>query len=277
MEENEVILEQTEEALEEVAEEAQETEAEESQEAGEQETDPKQSKQDEWSKTAKNAISYRDKKIHKLKSRYEEVNSVNQELLKRLSDIEAKLNQADDGRPKQDDFDTWEAYNEATIDWKVEQREKQRQQKDLEAQNEGIQKAQANDFYEERTQELREIADQYAAKIPDYAVTMAANADFFDALPESHADLFYQATEAAGAAYILAKEGKIERLAKMRPELVAAEILRAEDKFHNLSKQQVTKAPTPLQAAKGTGGSINKTIHQMSTAELMEKYYNNRN
>lgn len=225
---------------------------------------------DEYSKKARKAIKFREKLISKERQK-------NEQLAQQLNEMRAEIEaiksgkQAVDSKPKQEDFSTWEDYNEALADWKVEQK-----LKDFKAEQTKAAEPKPQDAKElriqERTQVLRQNAEELSKSIPDFAQVLNEYGDEMDEMPASHVELILELDDAAAALYVLAKEDRLERLADMPLNLAAAELIRARDKASQFvaPKQTITKAPPPVNGARGVGGTTRKSTSDMSAKDLIK-------
>lgn len=225
--------------------------------------------EDKYSKKARKAIKYREKLLSR--ERQEKA-----ELAKQLNEMRAEIEaiktgkQAVDSKPKQEDFSTWEDYNEALADWKVEQK-----LKDFEAKQAKAAEPKPQDAKELRSQERMQVHEQRAAElsktIPDYVQVLSEVSEEIDDLPTSLQELILELDDAPAAIYVLAKEDRLERLADMPLNLAAAELIRAREKATQFvaPKQTITKAPPPVNGARGVGGSTRKSTSDMSAKDLI--------
>lgn len=117
---------------------------------------------------------------------------------------------------------------------------------------------------------------ELSAQIPDIEDVLAdADMDsIVHSLTPEQARVALEAEDINLAVYTLQKEGKLEEVAKLPPNQLAAAIAKAEmrgQQYLNQTKQTITNAPTPIKAAKGnsTGG---KSLEKQSVDELMNSY-----
>ena len=95
------------------------------------------------------------------------------------------------------------------------------------------------------------------------------NQDIIEGYNDATKLAFLEADKPELAFYALASEGKLEDLDKMTPTRAARVIALAEIKGEEMSKARpVSKAPAPIQQAKGTG-TRRKTLDDMSPSELI--------
>jgi hypothetical protein len=223
-------------------------------------------------KKAVNALSKRDKKIGKLSAEKQQLLSEKQQLLEKLAQYEAKQQQPSqqpvqkDGAPKMDDYQTFEEYNQAVVDFKLKQALELNAKQAKETQS---------------TQELAKWADERSALvdkritelapiIPDFEAVLDEIEEELPPLSPEAARVALEADDVNLAAYVLHKEGKLMDVLKLPPSRMAAEIAKAEARGQQYLKPQIktTNAPAPISAAKGTG-SASKPIERMSNEELL--------
>lgn len=215
-------------------------------EAPEQPQEGDKEESGEFPKKAVNALNRRNKTISKLRAQ--------------LRELEEKL-AAQETQPKErtqvspDDYETYGEYLKAEM--KAEMEDQLRRQS-TEQQKQHL-SAQKEQLAQQRDMEIAQQAQELAAKIPDLKQTMQPHIQTLDALPQQIADIFYSLDNAPIAAYVLAKEGKLESLSHVNQAVAAYEIINAHNKgLAMIAKQSATppivsQAPQPMKAAKGTG------------------------
>lgn len=212
--------------------------------------EPKRFTEEEWLKKERNAVSRRDKKIGSLQAQ-------NRELMERLSKIEQnqaqpqkQTQQANDGRPNPDNYQTYGEYVEAFTDWKTEQKLQSynvAQQKQASEQQEAA-------YYQQRYADLGTQTQNFYKEVPDALSTLNEYADTIDSLPPAIVQFLLEAENAPNALYNLAKSGELDTLAEIPLARAIAKIARAE--AQPITKPQ-TKAPAPMQVGKGNTQSKN--------------------
>lgn len=215
---------------------------------------------DAFPKKAVNAINRRERRINKLQALLDKKNA---ELEKFKSsnfqndEISKTINEADD-KPNENDFadKPYSEYLDALTDWKVKHELKARDAK----QAEELKKKDAEFAQQEKDKWITERAEKLDASALDAKKHFRdfdnVVADAMDGLEVSNEikEVFLEADNAAYALYAMAKEGKIDEIADMKPNRAALEIGRYVEKGIALSKkQQTTNAPTPIKANKGVG------------------------
>jgi hypothetical protein len=219
----------------------------------------------EFPKKAVNAISYRDKKINKLQAELQELRNMVQAPAKQ--EEKESVTQKAGEPPKEEDYDSFDEFFEATMMHKVDQRlanrDKQAQQTQATQQEQ--------QWIAQRQQSLVSEIKENASKINDFAQVWQENAMLLDDLPKPIEMAFYQADNAPIAIYALAKEGALENLATMNPVQAAIEIGKAQirgERYVNPPKQ-VSSAPAPIKGVSGKASS-SKSPSTMTANELLK-------
>ena len=214
-------------------------------------------------KKAVNAISRRDKQIGKLRAQEQQYRTQLETLQKELEGYRSKSNQ-----PKTlDDFKTLEEFMDYAVEQKVQGKLAEKQTPS----NAVDEKDDRQAWLEERSNELIEAHQNASENVPDYAQVMTENADIINSIPPQIEELFLEADRPEMALYALAKEGKLERIAKLSTARAAMEIAKAEERGIAMTqKKQITKAPTPIASTKGTSATGGKSLDNMNSKELLE-------
>lgn len=218
-------------------------------------------KDEPFPKKAINALSRRDKQIGKLKAEREA-------LAKELEAFKAKFEESKGGQPKEEQFDSYSDYLEARQKWLVENEFGQRDLKQKEERINNLQTQEQAEWYAEREETIGQLALETSKTIPDFMEVMLPVQHVFDAFPPELEHMFLSLDNAPLAAYNLAKEGKLERLATLPLNLAAVELYQAQAKAYEAPKK-VSKAPKPISASKGSG-TLSKNVTQMDAEQLKE-------
>lgn len=208
-------------------------------------------------KKARNAISYRDKQIAKLKTEISE-------LKKAQAQPEPEMSSA----PKEGDFDDYASFLKAQILHELQgQQPTQEQPKEASAQD-----LQQQQLLAQKQHQMALKSQEYAQSIPDYAEIMNENAEMLNYLPEEIQNVFYEADDAALAVYNLAKTGDLALLAQMTPYKAAMVIAQAQA-ITPPSRPAPPPPPKhmPMTGAKGTG-KAGKSVADMTADEIVKKY-----
>lgn len=221
-------------------------------------TEPHEPEDVPFPKKAVNALSRRDKQIGKLQAQLAAERAENAKFREPTNKSTQTLSE--------ENYDNYGEYLKAQnrLEFENEQSQKNKQ---LEEQQATVEK---ETWIAERSDYAFEKAKHAIENIPEYKSLFMEHADIIQSLPSHVEEAFYEADEPALAFLALAKEGKLEALANMTPTQAAREIARAEIRGEALSKvKQITKAPTPIEGVKGTGGS-SKTLETMNAKDLLK-------
>lgn len=209
-------------------------------------------------KKAINALSRRDKQIGKLRA---EQAADRAELQRYREQSTQKVNNA----PREEDYSTYGEFLKAEILHDVNKgKAEESNQRELAEST-----AQQEQWLSERVNYVADRERIAAQSIPDYTHVINQNAEIIQSLPEHVRLAILEADAPELALYTLAKEGHLYDLADMSERSAMLLIGRAEARGEALSKQRtVSKAPTPLEGLKGSGGG--KSINTMNSNELMK-------
>lgn len=169
------------------------------------------------------------------------------------------------GKPNLEDYETHAEYVEALTDWKIDQREKAREEKAQRSQLEAEQKKTV-ETHLERVESFKKQAHDYddvLAEIDDLIFPPAV----IDAISSS--DLGPQ------VAYELAKNREeAERIAKLPPGAAYKAIGRLEAKIEArasdskpIEPKKITQAPKPIEPVGSKGGRVEKSIDDPSLSQ----------
>ena len=175
-----------------------------------------------------------------------------------------------DGRPNQDDFETYEAFSEAMVDWKVDQRMGEFQAQE----HERIERAQ-----EQRARE--EIVARHQARID----TFRSSHDDFDAVFEQGRNLPVTPpmrdavlNSEAGPAlmyHLCSNPDECDRIANMHPMAAIKEMGKLEAQIEAASQtgpsssaRPVTQAPPPIQPVGGGATTSTTPLDQLPYQEF---------
>ena len=159
---------------------------------------------------------------------------------------------AEEGKPKPEDFDTYEAYTEALTDWKLEQRERQRVQEDAQ----------------------RRVYESWMARIqaarqahPDFDEVVDSDVPVSAAMQQA----ILESDNGAEIAYWLGKHPEeAERISKLPPIAAIREIGRIEASLAApppQPKAPVTRAPKPVTPVSGGKPGGARDVYDPALAE----------
>lgn len=174
------------------------------------------------------------------------------------------------GRPKETDYETFMEYNDALMDWKLQQA--------IQGQTNQQQHQQVTQKQQAIRQQQEQLAvaqlNELARTNPDAVKVLESAGNEIGQMPPHIYEIALEMDNAPLALYALAKEGRLADVYNMRPEFAAAEFIAAQREGARLLEAKTTqplatKAPKPMQPAKGRG-AITKSLSQMSADELMK-------
>lgn len=219
-------------------------------------------------KKAVNAISRRDRQIGKLRAEQQQLQAELAQLRAQVKPQEQSNNQRPSDYPDEDKFDNYGDFLKAVARYEARQELAEGNKR----QQQEYQTIQEQQWIAKRETEIAEQATEVAASIPDFGQTISEYSDVIDSFPPYLERLFIECENAPLAFYTLAKEGKLEGLIHMSPYRAAMEIGRAMDRGLAISQRKViTKAPTPIAPARGTGQS-GRSLTELSGEELLKKW-----
>ncbi len=205
-----------------------------------------------------------------LNSKLAEMRRANRELQAKLSQTQQPKvsEQVDNGKPRIEDFadKTWEEYNEALTDWKLDQKFSATNKQTEETQK----SQQINQAKAQRVYEVAQAEAEFAKSNPEYAQLVNENAAFFSGLTPELADGLAEAENPTVAIYALMKEGGLDNLFDLTPTKLAAELAKAEIRGESYLKQAkpTTNAPAPISAARGN--AVGKSLEKLDGASLLK-------
>jgi predicted nucleic acid-binding Zn-ribbon protein len=210
----------------------------------------------EWPDKFENAYSRKKKQVNKLRAELEQVRA-------KIAEIENTKPDVKSVNP--DDFETMEEYLKATMDALVKT---QLQQTDTEKQRTQLTQEQEA-LIEQRNQYIAMQAQETAKSIPDFQQVVGQHTQVLDSLPEVVTNIFHDIDNAPLAAYVLAKEGRLESLRYANPYVAANMIISAEQRGVQLlgRKPQQNYAPAP-EPMKGSKGQLKTTKNLMEGSVL---------
>lgn len=134
---------------------------------------------------------------------------------------------------------------------------------------------QQNMAFEQRTQEVASQVQELLSSNTDFAKTIRDNSSVIQSMPPHVERLMMEIDNAPAATFALAKEGRLQDLYYMPPELAAAHLVQAEIRGQQYLQQstpkqtqQTQQAPKPIGKLGGAGKSTSKSVEEMSPSEL---------
>lgn len=229
-------------------------------EAVEQESEPGAAESEvAFPRKALNAISYRDKKIGKLREGKER----DLQQIQQLHEEIAKLKGSED--LKAENFKQYDDFLEEKILRKHELKERERELSLHQANQQNTDQQ----WLVERGDALDQASAEVAKSLPDFEALVTKHGKTISGFPADvkRSILEADSSEAIIAFYNLAKEGRLEELAHMTPFQIGVTIAKSQSPL----KKPLSNAPAPLSSAKGRGGS--KTADAMDADELLKWVY----
>lgn len=241
-------------------------ETEEQSEESEDEHDEEKSQQDEKPKKKGGFKKRIERFQRKLSVTEQELAYWKEQALKGNSkaetEVQAPAKQEANSKPKADDFTSYEDYTEALTDWKIEQREKERETKAKETQV--------------KTEYQKQV-ESFQSKVSEFAKTKD---DFEDVISEvDDVPLSLGVSEAITSSengpelmYELAKNKKeLLRINALSPILAAREIGKIEARLAKTESKPIpktTKAPAPITPVGNKGSAtIKKSIYDPNLSQ----------
>lgn len=205
-----------------------------------------------WPPKAENAHS-------KLKRRATKLTDENESLKNQIAELKSQLESNVEPKepPQEGDYNLYDDYMNAQVDYRVEagiqeaqKTQNEKQLASLEAKQQEVYKEQRSHHMAEKLVEMTKVYEDYNQVLNPYMHTI-------NAMPSHVENVALAIDNAPLAFYNLAKEGKIEQLAYMPPEIATAEIIQAQ--YRNVKQPEnvmpqktVSSAPKPMKAVKGT-------------------------
>lgn len=229
----------------------------------EQETKADGEQGEEWPSKAKTALRHAKRQVSKFKER-------NESLERELSNLRARLEAKPELKaPKEEDFTDYTDYVEAKAEHKVEQKLYNLQEEQTKSKISELEKLKEHEYITERATYAEERDNELRSSYSDFDKVTSGYEPIFDAMPKELQKTFIDIDDGSAALYVLAREGKLERLLQMPSDIAKLEIVQAQYRLPAPNPQAiVSKAPTPLQAVKGNA-STQKTLNQKSGKELL--------
>lgn len=233
-------------------------------------------------KTAKNAIHRREKKINKL-------NAYNQQLSAEIERLRAQVQQppaskqekpqdnVDPNRPREDDYDHYGDYLKADAIYTLKQDLAKEKEAEAKAAKESEAEQAVNKWREDRAAHADAKLEEVQALYPQIDDIWAENGDIALSLPQEIRDILLDADNPPAAFVALVQDDVLESLANMTLAQAARAIAKAEIRGEQLIKasSNVTKAPVPMGSVKGSSKS-GQDPSSMSVDELMREMKKNR-
>lgn len=195
-------------------------------------------------------------------------NAKEQERLAQTQDTKATETKSADGRPNPDNFETNAEYIDALTDWKLDQKEKQRAEKE--------EKQKITQTYEQLGKSYNESVEAFKAKTKDWA-DVWEDVAHVKVSPIVESEILHSELKAELAYEIAKNPAEFERINSL-PATQAIKAIgiiedrlkrsKSEEKPKPEAKKQ-TKAPPPLASVSGNT-SVAKSLHDMDPDEYIK-------
>ena len=118
------------------------------------------------------------------------------------------------------------------------------------------------------------VAVETAKQVPDLAPVISQYAPVLESLGSELTDVIYEMDNAPLAIYTLAKEGILKDVLSAPTPIATVHLMNAQARgeqtlSRRAAKPNVTAAPEPIRAAKGTGVNT-KPLHALSGDDIMK-------
>jgi len=223
-------------------------------------------------KKAVNAISRREKKIEKLRAENEQLKVQLQQTApkEQVSPVKESEAQKKDTAPNPDDFESWDDYLQAKVEYGVTKALEARTSQ--EKQSEFFRKE--KEYYDQRVKEFNSKEDAYYDTISDFEVmSKRFEKDVAENLSVDVRRAIMDSEDGPLALYTLMKEGRIDELEDMDGRQALRFLAKAEVRGQKYieNTKKVSSAPRPIQSVKGTG-TYKKDVSEMTPDEIRKKY-----
>ena len=212
-----------------------------------------------------------------MQKRIDRKTAVTKALEKKIAELQSKVaeipQQEVDNSPKEEDFETFEEYDKARVEYladkKAEERFNEKKQKELAQKSYELRQAKAKEFNDK--------IESFRAEVPDYdekaAAFMELTADYRSRMGEANPTLqsignvILELENAPAVIHQLgANPDLMDDLASMNPVQAGIELVRLHESYSRPEKKQIT--PEPIKPLKATGKG-NKDPRKMSDEEYI--------
>lgn len=191
------------------------------------------------------------------------------QLESQLTEMTAKAPKADDA-PKQDDYKTYEEWEDATLEYKANKRVQERLKAEKEKELQTAQQRQQQEVrrvFEEKEKAFRTTAPDYD-RVAQEAVTELNTLAQSGVNIASLRDMVMSFDNPPEILYQLGKEPNlIEELVNMQPTKAMRELVKLEIALKGTAKAEPKRAPEPIESIGSKAGGV-KSLTQMSAKEI---------
>lgn len=227
-------------------------------------TDEVKEESDEFPSKAKTALRHAKRQVSKYKERSERYE-------REISELKAKLEtKLELKAPKEEEFTDYGSYVDAKAEYKVEQKLQAHQEEQTKSKISELEKAKESEYVADRLAYVEQKDAEMRESYSDFEQVTSGMEEVFNALPKEIQKTFLDIDEGSAAFYVLAREGKLERLLNMPTDIAKLEVVQAQYRKPAPVKQAtVSKAPMPMQSAKGIA-STSKPLYQQDAKALLK-------
>lgn len=208
-----------------------------------------------------------DRQTAASKAQNEQIQRLNADLQR----MAASQPQQDKGAPKEADFDTWEAFDKARVEYEADKRVNERLKTEKETQLKQVQERQALETrkkFEAKEREFQKSTPDYdnvAGEAVEALRALGAAGHDINALR----DVVMQFDSPPQMLYELGKDTNlIDQLVTMPPIAAMRELVKLEIALQGAAKPAEQQAPEPIKSVGGRGGV--KSLDQRSGKEILE-------
>lgn len=226
---------------------------------------------------AENKIRHDREKIAKARAKAERLAAEAQQYKSELDKLKSEREQKASvpQKPKMEDFDSVEDYVDAVATFRakenIQQAPKEAVLSPQKQQEEAMVRARLAPVTVDANGEPMAAIDveaaQFAAEVPDAADVFEEAKDILSDFPPHTQRLLLLAKNGPQAVYNLFKEGRLEYLGYLPPEIASIEIQQAASRA--VKKSVISKAPAPVSAPRGTATG-SKPLEAKSGKELLK-------
>lgn len=228
---------------------------------------------DPWPKSARNAMSRRDKQLGRYKEQLSAYDKRIADMQKQIEEFTQK-SRPENKEPREEDFENYGDFLKAVAKYKPQEPKEQVDPKKI--QEQAFHQARQQLYYNQRVEAVAQQAQKAMQEVPGLEQMLEEHSDVLDTFPPAVEMAFLEAENAPMAFLALAREGKLESLAHMTPTQAAYTIAQAQIRGEQMAKaSKVSKAPTPISGAKGVSPGI-KGLPDLKTVDEVMNWVNKK-
>lgn len=231
----------------------------------------------EQTEKPKKELTEAEKKAYALEKRIARMTAAAKQRDERMAQLEKQLaeatpKQVEEG-PKESDFDSWEDFHKAEVEYKANKLAEERVRAAQESELKFAQQRKA----EEQMKRMNEKIAEVRAVNPDYdnvieeAKTVIGELEQAGLNTMAIAEMLHSFDNPPAMLYELSKDIEaFEELARMEPVKAMRELVKLEMKLENKPIKQKQDAPTPISPTRANGKS--KNYSSMSGEQLLKEF-----